>query len=141
MLANLTLPDAWQADIHERAASSLGQSETQKRRARAETKMVRAKELYLNGDLTGDEYDRRKREAQAELDALEPVAAPDLKRVAALLSDLGKVWDVATDEERKRLFQSMLERVVLRDGAIVVVQPTRAVYPLFELVYGGPDEK
>ena len=46
------------------------------------------------------------------------------------LADFPRLYHSADDEQKKRLFQSMIERAYVRDGQIVALQPTAPFYPL-----------
>lgn len=50
-----------------------------RRRARAEAKLRRAKELYLESVMERANYDRAVREVKAKLDALRPVSRPEVE--------------------------------------------------------------
>jgi len=130
LLMAIQLPDAWRSEIVAQATHGNVPDDTGRRRARAEGKLRRAQELYTEGMVSRKEYDRWNREARAELDSLRPVPPPDLDRMAALLDDLPRLWQLATDEERKTLFQAMLERVFVRGARVVALQPRAELYPL-----------
>ena len=138
-LMSVHLPENWRKDITVRAESSIESDDTGRRQARAQAKIARAKEMYLESLMTKAEKDRAIAEAQAELDALQPVPQPDIERAAELLSNLPRVWELATEGERKTLFQAMLERVYVRGAEVVAIQPRQEIYPLLKIVYCGPD--
>ena len=139
-LMSVKLPEEWKAQIRAQSVGAKGPDDMRRRKVRAEAKIRRAKELYLEQALTRAQYDRNVREAQVEIDALKPVPQPNLEHVGDLLNDLPRLWTLATLEERKTLFQAMLERVYVRGGDVIALQPRAEFYPLLQFVSGGPDE-
>ena len=139
LLMSVKLPEEWKAQIRAQSVGARSPDDVRRRKVRADAKIQRAKELYLEQALTRDQYDRTVKEAQAELDSLKPVPQPDLEQVGELLNDLPRLWKLATPEERKTLFQAMLERVYVRGEEVIALQPRSELYPLL-LVSGGPDE-
>ncbi len=139
LLMALKLPDHWQAAVAAAAAENLEGDSTERRRARAEAKIKRAQELYIESLSTRAEYDLACAEARAELESLRPVAQPDVARAARLLTDLPRLWSVANEREKKTLLQAMLERVYVSGPKVEAIQPPPDLYKLLRLVYSGPD--
>jgi DNA invertase Pin-like site-specific DNA recombinase len=128
-IAGLTLPDDWQA----RALKMLGEDseaalEAEQSRRRLEGELERAKKLYIAGDLTEGEYNQEKARVRLSLANLVRPAVPDLAMAAALLADFGRLWEVATGEERKRLVGALVARAWVRGGAIVALEPKATVH-------------
>ena len=140
VLMSVKLPEEWKAQIRAQAVGAKSPDDVRRRKVRAQAKIQRAKELYLEQALTRAQYDRNVREAQAEIDALKPVPQPNLEQVGELLNDLPRLWNLATLDERKTLFQAMLERVYVRGGEVIALQPRAEIYPLLQFVSSGPDE-
>ena len=138
-LMRCRLPDRWKEIVFGQVPVNRDGDEVARRRARAEAKIQRANELYLEQLIERKDYDKAMAEAKAEIDSLRPVSRPNLEHVANLLDDLPELWDRMLLEERKTLFQAMLERVYVRGSEIVALQPTPDLFPLLQLVYSGPD--
>ena len=131
LLGEIQLPAAWQAQALAAAGGAGEAEQLARRRRRAEEKIKRANELYVESLIDRAERDRRVLEAQVELDGLRPVPEPDLRAAAALLADLPRLYTVATPQEQQRLFQAMLERAFVSDRRVVALQPTPELYALF----------
>lgn len=159
ILSLIAIPDDWHARItaHVQALSDAPALESEKQRAWLDERLRRAKLLFLNGDLTEAEYLSEKSAVEAQIAELRPIppAVPDVSpgllalaghlgdvdyaALVALLRDFGQLYDLAGDEQRKRLFQSLFERVYLLGDEIAALQPHPAFYPLL-LCGCGPDE-
>lgn len=130
LLMAIRLPEAGKRRLAARAGQGRDPAAAARTRARAQAKIERANELYLDGLLGRPALDRAVAEARAELDAARPPAPFDAARARQLLDDLPALWEAATPAERKRLLRAMLEKVFFRGPEIVAVQPTADVYPL-----------
>lgn len=134
ILTAVKLPEDWDAAIAEAAIRGLDGDDTDRRRQRAEEKVKRANELYVESLISREEFDRRNIEARVELDSLKPVPQPDIAAMAELIRDLPRTYEVATPAERQRLFQAMLERAFVRERRVVALQPTPQVYALLKSI-------
>jgi DNA invertase Pin-like site-specific DNA recombinase len=145
ILSLIRVPDDWHARIaaHVQALSNAPARGSGERLAWLGERLRRAKLLFLNGDLTEAEFLAEKSIVEAQQSELRPVpqVVPDVDYASAvdLLRDFGQLYDLAGDEQRKRLFQSLFERVYLLGDEIAALEPHPAFYPL--LLYAcGPDE-
>lgn len=112
-------------------------------RARIDWKLVRLKEVYLEGDLDKDEYQRRRADLLAESAALPSADAPSsdvARQLAAFLGDLPSAWAVATPEERNLLARQLFTEAVIENRTVVTVKPRPELRPFFvNLFIGGSD--
>jgi DNA invertase Pin-like site-specific DNA recombinase len=152
ILSLVRIPDDWRTRIaeHVQATVDAPALESEKQRTWLDERLRRAKLLFLNGDLTEAQYQSEKSAARAQKAELSPSPGlahhthADYTAAAELLHDFGQLYDLADpraggDEKRKRLFQSLFERVYLLGDEIAALQPHPAFYPL--LLYAcGPDE-
>lgn len=127
--AALVLPADWQT----RAMVMLGEdsaeaARVERTRQQLQGELARAKKLFIAGDLTDAEYNHEKARVKASLSNLVRPAAPDLVLAAALLSDFGRLWAVATGEERKRLVNALVARIWVKGKEIVAIEPKAMVY-------------
>ncbi len=105
-LASLVIPADWRADIER-----LQRREAQIQRptvdtARIERQLANLRELFLQADITRDEYVGRKRALTASLNggAAQPsYSEAVLVRAARLLQELGTLWSKATPTERAEI--------------------------------------
>lgn len=136
------LPRDWRNQILARFASNADAERVKAQRRALTNELARARKLFVAGDLSDDEYSVEKRRIELQLDALQPVEHPDMDKAAALLENVGALWNQATDDEKLNLARSLLTKVWIRDSAIVALEPRAAFYPLFELLQKEtpPDE-
>lgn len=97
-------------------------------RRQLEGERERAKKLFIAGDLTDSEYNHEKARIGGSLNNLVLPTVPDLTLAAALLANFGRLWQVATGEERKRLVTNLVSRVWVKDGVITAIEPKAAVH-------------
>jgi hypothetical protein len=109
----LRLPDAWQAVVlAEIGADDDAAAQVAQRRARLHADLERAQQYLLSGYITEEQFRAKRAEIQADLAALQPLAAEvDLDEAAARLKDLGRTWADATDEERREIARAFFEAV------------------------------
>jgi hypothetical protein len=82
------------------------------RRARLHADLERAQQYLLSGYITEEQFRAKRAEIQANLAALQPLAAEvDLDEAAARLKDLGRTWADATDDERREIARAFFEAV------------------------------
>lgn len=111
------------------------------RRAAIQGQLNRAKDLYLLGDYTRDQYDAHKRVLQAELANLEPPIVTDVGVAAAALTNFAWFWQQENDPgERNKLLRLIFEHITIDNGKIVSVTPRDAFLPYFQFGQEGRQE-
>ena len=105
------------------------QENQQSRFEKAHTRLQRARDLYLAGQISKSEFDVEQiRYENAEKD-LQKIAngatIPFVENMRRLLA----AWDDLATIEQKRLLLLAAEAVYVRDSALVCVQPTSALLP------------
>jgi hypothetical protein len=106
-------------------------------RKRIEQRLSRLRKLYLEGDVTKDEYQRRRAELQAQLALLpldEVPTATAGKRYADFLASLANAWHMSTPEERNRLARELFDAVQIENKTAVAVMPRPEMRPFFEYI-------
>ncbi len=140
VLGQIQLPADWREHVLAEVTKTTQQHKrTDAQRAKITAQLKRAEELYYDGSWTEKQYKDAKQQAQTQLAELDPAPALDLEKAATILSNLTMAYQHADLEQRKRLFQIVVERVYLRDGQIYVLQPKPDFYPLINHS-SGPDE-
>ncbi len=102
----------------------------------SETRLKRASELYLAGQIDRATYDLEKQKHEGISEFLH---ADTLYAKMASISDIQPQldgWDELSQFERKRLLRSLVEAAYLRGNAFVAGQPTIAFQPLIR-PHGG----
>jgi DNA invertase Pin-like site-specific DNA recombinase len=130
LLHKFKLPDDWRA----RALTELGRpmaaarpdpdDETQER-------LRRLKDLYLRGDVTLAEYDAER----ARLIPPAPEAgltAAAFEYAAALLANIGALWDVANASERGQIIHALFNAIYARNGEPIAAELTPAATALLQ---------
>ncbi|MDP6081779.1 MAG: hypothetical protein QF435_17105, partial [Arenicellales bacterium] len=137
ILGDISLPDDWRQNIL-RQVNRYNPEDNEQKRRQLQAQLERAKQLFIQGDLTGDEYKTEKMRVHASLSRLQPVTGPSLIDAGELLSDFSRIWGLANLEERKRLLRASLEAAYIEKSAITAVKPRPEFY---NLIYrsGGPD--
>jgi site-specific DNA recombinase len=103
-----------------------------------EGQLARAKDLYVLGDFTREQYEAHKRVLQSELATLEPPMLADVSDAAAALANFGWFWDQETDRaERNKILRLIFEQVTVDDSRIVSVTPRDAFLPYFQFGQEG----
>ena len=134
VVGSLRLPDDWQVLALAGADSGAGDAERiEARRAALSRALERSKRLLLDGDITQAEYRAEKARIEAEMSTLAPApATANMDRAAALLTDLGCLWDGAGAGERREIAARLFEAVYcdLDARRVVEVQLKRALLPI-----------
>jgi hypothetical protein len=91
------------------------------------------------GDWTEGQYRQARAKIQSQLASLKPVQTPNLTQAAELLTNYGRLYRIASDDQKKRLFHIMLERVYLLSNEIPALLSKAAFYPLMLVHASGPD--
>lgn len=114
-------------------------------RAMLERKLVRLKDLYLEGDIDKDAYQAQKRAVTAELANLPTRGTTDDhaagERLAGFLADVSRAWAIASPEERNRIARQLFSSVVVTNRTAVAVVPRPDLVPFFVEVVVNPPEK
>jgi hypothetical protein len=104
-------------------------------------KLRRLRDVYVDGDLSRGEYDRRPADLQAEIDGLRQPEAPEVEEAGATLESLADAWESAPVRLRAEMLRTIFESVVIDVTArrLVCVKP----YPQFAPLFGmdGLSEK
>jgi hypothetical protein len=85
--------------------------------------------------IDGTEYEERLAELDGRIAAASAVEVPELEAVAALCSDLGRLWECATPAERQLLVEPLVDRayVDLEAKQLTRVAPAPAFRSLIEV--------
>ena len=105
-------------------------------------KLDNLKAMRLEGEYTKAEYDRLKAEIEAQQSETQKTLAQAPTDVQSLDDLLGKVDQIAeiiragTAEQKKRLFNSLFERIEERDGELTLLRPREWARPFFNGGHG-----
>lgn len=95
-------------------------------RAQIEAKLKRLKNLYINDDLTWEDYQKRKEQTLAQLIEDEPDPEPpkvaDLEKIQDILnSGVLDLYNDFTPQERREFWRGILGRIELKGGKVTAV--------------------
>jgi site-specific DNA recombinase len=107
-------------------------ADTTSQRSRITSRLTRLKELYLEGDLGREEYQRQRTLLRAELEVLpvasyEPTGEERLREIGSYLSNLGSAWNEATSEERHAIVSELFSAIYVANREAVAVVPRPAL--------------
>jgi len=105
--------------------------------SRLEARLQRVRDLYELGDISKDEYVRKREAIHKELRALTPPEdnSESLDRLAGFLGNVSKAWGAADQEQRNRLARCLFEELWIKDKEVVAVKPRPELEPFFRLNY------
>ena len=85
--------------------------------------------MFIQGDLTGDEYKTEKLQGQAALSRLQPVTGPSLIDTGKLVPDFSRLWGLA-NLEKKKVLRAALEAAYIEKSAVTYRQTTPIILQL-----------
>lgn len=131
----LRLPDDWRERLEELAGTQEDRAGRDSKRKYLQDKLRRLKDLYVEGDLEKPEYNRRKSELQAQLDALREPAQTEIEQAGEALESLGAVWASAPRTYQRDMLQVVFEaiRVDTLAGKVICMKPYAPFAPLFRM--------
>ena len=106
------------------------------KRQRAAERLRRLGKAYVDGVYDDDEYGRRKRLLEVELESLVLPEADSAAEAGRLIERLPELWSGANEEERRRLLMTILDAVYVDtkdERRIVVVRPKAPFRPVFQV--------
>jgi site-specific DNA recombinase len=142
-LRKLFLPQDWQERVMEIIQEQIGaQRDVARDKERLEGQLERVKQLFVLGDMSEFEYRSERDRLRTQLAILTPPAMPDLEQAAEVLQNFGKIWEVATLQERRQIVHSLLETVYLdaEYGPVVAIELRAEFAALFEMLVYEPDD-
>lgn len=135
LVKRLQLPDDWRERLEELASHQEERENVEAQRRYVQGKMRRLRELYLDGDFAKAEYDRRKADLQAQLDALQVPQQPAIEAAGETLESLGAEWASAPKRYQRDMLRVIFEAVYMDPLArcVVCVKPWPQFAPLFRM--------
>ena len=130
------LPDDWRTAV---ARTSLDRVKVDERdrRANAEERLKRLRDLYSWSDISEDEYRRQTSEIRATIAVVRPGLA-GLEAVADALRDLGPAWRAAEPDVQAAVPPLMLKSASVTDGRVSEWVVRAELRPLLDLCVAGP---
>lgn len=102
--------DKWKAKVEIENAAPPSH---EKKRKSLEQKLKNLRELYIDGDFTKAEYEKRKADYESQLAEIPEYTVVDTSRVEELLnSDWRTMYDTLTNPEKKAFWRSIVDKIV-----------------------------
>lgn len=128
VLDTLSLPAEWQQRILAYLlAPEGGMAEVEREHRHLQARFERLKHLFRDGDIALEQYADERARLEGEMARLFSPVDGEGGQIAALLADLPALWSQATPAELKDLFETVFQRVFVKDEEIVRLIP----FPLF----------
>lgn len=130
-IGNYQLPADWRTAV---ARTSIDQTkgDERERKAAAEDRLKRLRNLYSWGDISEDEYRSQSADIRGEVTVIRPGFA-GLESVAEALRDLGPAWRHAAPEVQAAVPPLMLKSASVTDSAVSEWVVRAELRPLLEL--------
>lgn len=145
LITALRLPADWQRTAERLLASDGERASREQRRATVQDRLRRAARAYADGNLDEADYERRKREAEAELAGLAVPAEQEVVGAGRFLADLRDLWKQVDTATRRGIVQAVFEAfyVDMRTGRVEEYRPKAAFRELLlglgGIHFGDPD--
>ena len=104
----------------------------QQKEQEAESRMERAKELYIAGEITREMFTEEKNRYEKTLNSLQNTNINATMTLAQDILTGLDAWDRTLPTERKKLLRMAIRAAFIRGDAFVALQPTEAFSPLVE---------
>lgn len=113
----------------------------QERFEAAEARFQRARQLFLGGDMSREEYAQEKERRDNLQKGLQPTIDGAILLPIETIQNLSSEWHEMAPAEQKKLLRMALEAAFIRKNALVALQPTIAFLPLMGKPHcrSGPD--
>lgn len=134
LLRQIAIPPQVMRSIQEKIiASNEASQRNVTRREHVEDMLERLKVLFKRGELSQAEYEREADVLVQQLQTLTPITpSSDFVQLAATLSSIGDIWDMASLEEKQGLIGQVFSALFMRGGKIVAAQATPLSWMLLE---------
>jgi len=133
IVTRLQLPSDWQEQIVSLANTDRDVKAVKRKRQRLQGKLQRLRFLFLEGDMSQEEYQERRDNLREKLRSLPVSMETSLVEAGKYLESLGALWQAATIAQRHELLKGMIERIEVDVGQQQVV--SIVPYPEFREVW------
>jgi site-specific DNA recombinase len=127
LLMQLTLVPDWTACLHTELTAANDKPEEL---AKVRLRMERARELYLTGDLTREEYGHEQSIYRSKLVDLTEINSADTISVGHIVSHFGNLWQMDDPGLKTKLLRSTITAVNIQGHALTDWTPNSALYPI-----------
>lgn len=127
-MSQFQLPDDWRTRVCELIQLSGKRQNTETDRRTLTERLARFKQQYEWGDISADECTRKRDEIKSALAALQAPEITAIIDAADYLQNIARVWNAATEEERRDTTRAILDEVVCdpEQWRLVSFRPVRS---------------
>ena len=136
IISAIVLPEAWVDRVLAQVHLADEVERVDRERKKAEQRLRRLAQVYVDGHVADDEYRRQKKQLEESLRSLVVPDADAAVTAGKLLEDLPALWERPDLGERRRILLTMLDAVyvdTVEERRIVAIRPRPAFRPLFEI--------
>lgn len=135
LVKRLSLPSDWRERLKELVNHRQEQDQVEGKRQYLQGKLRRLREMYLDGDIEKPEYNHRKADLQAQLNAQQLPEQLAIETAGETLESLGTAWAGAPLRLQRDMLRVIFEAVYvdMLSRRLVCVKPYKQFAPLFVL--------
>ncbi len=132
------LPADWRTRVCELINANGKRQNAENERRSLTERLGRLKQQFEWGDVGGADYTRKRDEIKAALAALKEPEVTEIANAADYMQNMARVWQEATDEERRDMTRAILDDLVCDPEMrqLIALRPKPAFRLLFRQVRG-----
>jgi ATP phosphoribosyltransferase regulatory subunit HisZ len=136
VLKGLQLPNAWQTRVLQYLSKQSDVEDRRKKRAEPKGRLRRLVRCWIDlGEeaMSEAEYEVEKKNLEQEVARLSTIADGEAIEAGEYLQGLSRVWEEATEAERRDIIRMVMEKVLVDTSAkdVIALKPRRPFLPLF----------
>ncbi len=130
IVQSIELSPNWREEVVAAMHPDLDAEEIREREEAISARLERVQQLYIEGDIGRERYERERAECKARLSDLRPVGYDDIIAVGEFLQNAS--WDALTPLQKKKRSRTMFTTVLIRGTKLQAAKPTEAFYALIQ---------
>jgi len=131
LVQSIRLSPGWREETVAALHPDLDAEGIREREEAIETRMERARRLYIEGDIDETRYEREKLKCRALLADLRPASHRDIMATGLILERASE-WDALTPLQKKEQSRTLFTTVLIRGTRLVATKPSEALYALIQ---------
>lgn len=138
IISQFQLPEDWRMRVCELINANGKHQNTENERRLLTERLGRLKQQFEWGDIAEVEYTRKRNEIKTALNALKSPEMTEIVNAADYLQNMARVWQEATDEERRDMTRAILEDLICDPEMkqLIALKPKPAFRLLFRQIRG-----
>lgn len=123
ILQGIALPDDWRDQLAQYYAGTKTTRELEQERAKLAARTERLAQVYVDGVIARDDYDRERAAIEAAATRLSSAQLARTQDIGDAVLSFDRAWEHATPAERKTLCRLLLSRIELDGSQVARVYP------------------